>query len=118
MKSFSLFFILIFLSGCASTNQKNAAAFVRALKDLRLEASDVTQSTITPFYNHSESIAGLKKNGENVSIENLKASFNIPLPVFNIPLLQWNFSASAILAAKNDDALTKLIGPKPVEGSK
>lgn len=112
----SLVIVLVLLlvlggSGCAGLNQKNAAAFLNKINKLHIEAADISQSTVTPFYNHTESVAGLKKAGsESISIENLKASFNIPLPVFNIPLLQFNFSASSIVAAKNESALAELIG--------
>lgn len=97
------------MTGCGSIPQKQAATFIDALKKMHLEAADVSQSTVTPIYNHSESAAGIVKSEKNLTVENVKASFNIPIPFLGIPLLQWNFSASHIAGAKDDSSFEDLI---------
>lgn len=81
------------LCGCSTTNQKNAGAFLSKVAGMNITAADVTQSTTTPFYAHQESLTGLHHQQGQLSIENLKASFTIPLWG-----VKWDFSASAITA--------------------
>jgi hypothetical protein len=82
---------LALLSGCATSTQKNAGAFLAKVASMNITAADVSQSTTGPFYNHSESISGLHHQPGSFSIENLKAEFGIPLWG-----VKWSFSASAI----------------------
>ena len=92
--------LVITLSGCATTNQKNASAFLATVASMDISAADVSQTTKGPFYNHSESIAGLAWSPSGFTISNLKASFDIPMPVMGIPLIQWTLSASALSGTK------------------
>ena len=107
----------LFFAGCSSTTQQNAGAFLSKVALMHIEAADVTQSTVTPIYSHSESLAGLKHTSDGgLQIENLKATFAIPFPVMNIPILSWNFTASAIIASKNETTLGTLInGPSALK---
>ena len=79
------------LSGCATATQKNAGAFLSKVASMDITAADVSQSTVTPVYSHTESVSGLHHAPGVFSVENLKATFAIPLWG-----VQWNFSASAI----------------------
>ena len=99
---------LLALTGCASTNSKDAGAFLAKVAAMNVTAADVTQTTTGPFYNHQESISGLHWDAKGFSVENLKASFNIPLPVFGVPLLSWSLSASAIAGVKPDTPVSNL----------
>ncbi len=83
------------LAGCSTTNQKNAGAFVKTIAGMDITAADISQSTSTPLYSHQESITGLHHDANHLEIENLKASFSIPLWG-----TKWDFSASSIQAAK------------------
>ncbi len=91
-------FALLF-SGCATATQKNAGAFLSKVAAMNITAADVSQSTQTPLYSHSESLAGLTKTADGFSVSNLKATFTIPLWGVG-----WNFSASAITGMKSDVA--------------
>lgn len=82
------------LSGCASTNQNNAGAFLSKIATMDVTAADISQSTNTPLYSHAESISGLHHDANHFQIENLKATFAIPLWG-----VTWNFSASSIQGA-------------------
>lgn len=79
------------ITGCATATQKNAGAFLSKVAAMNITAADVSQSTTTPVYSHSESVSGLHHGPDSFSVENLKASFAIPLWG-----VTWNFSASAI----------------------
>ena len=83
--------VVLLLSGCATATQKNAGAFLAKVASMDITAADVTQSTSTPIYSHSESVSGLHHAPGTFSIENLKADFAIPLWG-----VKWTFSASAI----------------------
>lgn len=92
--SFLLLFALAFFAGCASTVQKNAGTFFAKVASMDITAADVSQSTITPLFSHSESLSGLHHAPGQFSVENLKATYTIPLWGTT-----WNFSASAISAS-------------------
>jgi hypothetical protein len=79
------------LSGCASSTQKNARAFLTKIAAMDITAADISQSTNTPVYSHSESVSGLHHAPGEFTVENLKATFSIPLWGTT-----WNFSASSI----------------------
>lgn len=83
----------LFLSGCATATQKNAGAFLAKVAQMNITAADVSQSTVTPVYSHAESLSGLTHTPTQFTVENLKATFSIPLWG-----VTWNFSASAIQA--------------------
>lgn len=81
----------LFLAGCATTTQQNAGAFLSKVAAMDVTAADVSQSTNTPLYSHSESVSGLHHSPQGFEVENLKATLAIPLWG-----VTWNFSASAI----------------------
>ena len=85
----------LLFSGCATATQKNAGAFLSKVAEMNITAADVSQSTQTPIYSHSESLAGLTKTADGFSASNLKATFSIPLWGVG-----WSFSASAITGTK------------------
>ncbi len=90
--------LIIFVAGCASANQKNAGGFLSKVASMHVNVTDFSQETIGPFYNHAESVTAVAwdPTSKSFSVANLKASFNIPFPVFGIPLLSWKISASGI----------------------
>lgn len=81
----------LLFAGCATATQKNAGAFLTKVASMNITAADVSQSTQTPIYSHTESIAGLTKTADGFSVSNLKATFAIPVWGVN-----WTFTASAI----------------------
>lgn len=82
----------LFLTGCATTTQKNAGAFLAKVASMNVTATDVHQSTNTPVYSHSESLTGLSHSSDGTfTVTNLKANFAIPLWG-----VTWDFSASGI----------------------
>ena len=92
MKIILLLLPLALLSGCATANQKNAGAFLSKVSSMDIAAADIRQSTSGPFYSHTESLSGFHHAPGSFSIENLNATFAIPLWG-----VKWDFSASAII---------------------
>lgn len=83
-----------FLSGCATTTQKNAGMFLSKVAAMDVTAADIRQQTVTPLYSHKESVSGISKVDGKLSITNLSADFSIPLWGTT-----WSFSASSITAS-------------------
>ena len=96
MKRLPLLLLPLLLSSCQSTATKNAATFVQQIGAMNLNAADITQSTTTPFYSHSESAAGVATSPNGLSIINVKADVAIPLWGTT-----WSFSASSLTAGSN-----------------
>ena len=92
--------LLLLNSGCQSTATSNASSFVAAIGKMNLNAADITQSTSTPFYSHSESAAGIATSPNGLSIINVKADVAIPLWGTT-----WTFSASSLTAGSNPPVL-------------
>lgn len=109
MKTSLLLLPVVLLSGCATSNQKNAGAFLSKVAAMDITAADVSQSTSTPVYSHSESITGLHHSPGSFSVENLKATFAIPLWG-----VQWNFSASAIAGTSPQALAAAAAAPIPL----
>ena len=95
------------LTGCGtfngSTASKNASNMLANLPSIT--ASDITQSTSTPFYAHQESVSGLSYDADSGTFEvtNLKASASIPElgVVTSISITGISFKATAAqLAAR------------------
>jgi hypothetical protein len=110
MKTLLSLLCALCLCGCASTNQKNAGAFLSAVAAMHISGSEISQSTVGPFYNHAETIAGLDYKPGGFTLVNIKASFNIPLPVFGVPLFGWQFSATN-LSGETVTAIPSLVAP-------
>jgi hypothetical protein len=96
MKRLPLLLIPLLLSSCQSTATKNASSFVQQIGAMNLNAADISQSTSTPFYSHSESAAGVATSPNGLSIINVKADVAIPLWGTT-----WSFSASSLTAGSN-----------------
>ena len=79
MKLLPFLLLVLLSSGCQSTATKNAATFVQQIGAMNLNAADISQSTSTPFYSHSESAAGVATSPNGLSIINVKADIAIPL---------------------------------------
>lgn len=91
------------LTGCATQNANNASSLLAKVAEYNIDASKVSQTTTGPFYNHTESLAGLTHSDGHFSITDLNAQFNIPFPVLGIPLLHWELEAANITATKRSD---------------
>ena len=80
----------VLISGCASTNASNLKSVLNSLP--AISAVDVTQSTTTPVYSHSETLTGLDvdKDG-NIIVTKAKASITLPLLG-----TQWDLSVSSL----------------------
>ncbi len=63
---------------------------------MNISAAKVHQSTLGPFYNHTESATGLQHSPGHFDVVDLDVQANIPFPVLGIPLLHWEFGAQAI----------------------
>jgi len=96
MKRLPLLLIPLLLSSCASTATKNASSFVSQIAAMNVSAADITQSTTTPVYSHSESATGVAWTSTGFSVLNVKA--NIGIPVIGTT---WSFSASSLTAGSN-----------------
>ena len=88
--------LLLSLSGCASTATKNASSFVSQIAAMNVSAADITQSTTTPVYSHSESATGVAWTSTGFSVLNVKATIGIHFIGTN-----WSFSASSLTAGSN-----------------
>jgi len=96
MKRLLLPLSLLALSGCTTTATKNASSFVSQVAAMSVSAADITQSTTTPFYSHSESATGVAWNSTGFSVLNVKATIGIPFIGTN-----WSFSASSVTTGTN-----------------
>ena len=92
--------LLLLNSGCQSTATNNASTFVAAIGKMNLQAADISQSTTTPLYSHSESAAGVATSPNGLSIVNVKA--NIAVPLWGTT---WSFSASSLTSGSNPPSL-------------
>jgi hypothetical protein len=84
--------LALLFSGCATTANKNATTFLSQIKGMGIVANDITQTTKTPIYSHSESATGIAKDANgNLTVVNLKVGLMIPLWGTS-----WDLSASGI----------------------
>jgi len=83
--------LVLSLSGCQSTATSNASSFVKQIAALNVSAADISQSTTTPVYSHSESATGVAWSPDGFSVLNVKATIGIPFIGTN-----WSFSASSL----------------------
>jgi len=96
MKRLPLLLLPLLLSSCSSTATKNASSFVSQIAAMNVSAADISQSTTTPVYSHSESATGVAWTSTGFSVLNVKA--NIGIPVIGTT---WSFSASSLTAGSN-----------------
>jgi hypothetical protein len=96
MKRLPLLLLPLLLSSCQSTATKNASSFVSQIAAMNVSAADISQSTSTPVYSHSESATGIAWSQNGMSILNVKA--NIAIPLWGTT---WSFSASSLQAGSN-----------------
>lgn len=94
---FVIALLALSLAGCASTVQKNAATFLQNLPNIN--AADVSQTTTTPVFSHSESVANLVTSAGVASVSNVKASLSITPG--GIPVYTNVFTASSVSVAKS-----------------
>ena len=90
----------IVLSGCATTNQKNASGFLTFCATHNFTAANVTQTTKAPWYSHTETLSGLTKVNGVTSVSDLKAT--LTLYPMGVPAASWEFSADAISISDAD----------------
>ena len=91
MKTLLLLPLLLLSAGCQSTATSNASSFVKQIAALNVSAADISQSTTTPVYSHSESATGVAWSPDGFSVLNVKATIGIPFIGTN-----WSFSASSL----------------------
>ena len=96
MKTLLLLPLLLLSAGCQSTATSNASSFVKQIAALNVSAADISQSTTTPVYSHSESATGVAWNSTGFSVLNVKATIGIPFIGTN-----WSFSASSVTTGTN-----------------
>jgi hypothetical protein len=68
--------------------------------DHNIAASNVSQSTRGPWYDHTETISGITKDNEQFKIDDLKA--NLVINIAGVPAISWYFSADNITISKAD----------------
>ena len=101
-------------SGCASTVQKNASVFLTKVAGMHVNVTDFSQHTVTPVYNHAESLTALGwAPDHSFSVANLKAVFNIPIPLLGIPILTWDAIASGISASPENAPAVATVFAQP-----
>ena len=100
MKNYIIAIAALGLSGCATTNQQNATAFLKWCADHNIAASNVSQTTRGPWYNHTETLSGITKDNEQFKIDDLKA--NLVINIGGVPTISWDFSADNITISKAD----------------
>lgn len=111
-----LAFILSFsllLTGCTTTVQKNAAAFFQTLPNIN--ADDVTQTTTTPVFSHTEKVANLVTVPGSVAVSNVSA--DLAITPGGIQWYHTTFTASHVSISKVADTTTPPIGAAPVSGN-
>ena len=94
--------LLLLNSGCQSTATSNASTFVKQIASMNVSAADITQSTSTPVYSHSESATGIAWTPNGLSVLNVKA--NIAIPLWGTT---WTFSASSLTAGSNPPVIVQ-----------